>query len=145
MSESPRLKVLLVEDDENDIIFLKRALKATCPAIELEVARDGEQAVQYLSSRNGQPLPDRIILDLKLPRRSGTDVLAWIRSRPELKHLSVTVMTSSGEQSDLARIRQLGVDDYILKPVSYPGLLDVAASLCTRWGVNVPPGKGASA
>lgn len=142
MSASPRLKVLLVEDDENDIIFLMRALKATCATIELEVVRDGEQAVQYLSNRSGQPLPDRIILDLKLPRRNGIDVLAWIRSQPDLKHLSVTVMTSSSEQSDLARIRQLGVDDYIVKPVSYQGLLDVAAGLCTKWGVGVPTRKG---
>jgi DNA-binding response OmpR family regulator len=138
MGEKPNLKILLVEDDENDVLFLKRALKASCAAIELDVARDGELAVQYLSGKNGAALPDRIILDLKLPRRSGTDVLAWIRSQPSLRHLSVTVMTSSSERADIERVRHLGVDDYIVKPVSYQGLLDVAAGLCTRWGVASP-------
>jgi DNA-binding response OmpR family regulator len=138
------LRVLLVEDDENDIVFLKRALNATSTSINLDIAQDGDQAVQYLSARKGKALPERIILDLKLPRRSGTEVLAWIRSKPALKHLSITVLTSSGEQSDLARIRELGVDDYIVKPVSYQGLIEVAAKLCARWGVALSHGKGAT-
>jgi CheY-like chemotaxis protein len=135
MSEKSRPRVLLVEDDESDVLFFERALRAHGAEIDLEIARDGEQAVEKLSKRNGQPLPDRILLDLKLPRRSGIEVLSWIRSNPELKHLSVTIMTSSGEPSDLAGIRALGIDEYILKPVSYQLLLEIVGGLCAKWGI----------
>jgi CheY-like chemotaxis protein len=126
--------VLLVEDEENDVLFFQRALRGCGAQLDLEIARDGEEAVQRLSL--GDPLPDRIILDLKLPRRSGLEVLSWIRSTPALRHLSVTIMTSSGEPSDLARIRALGIDEYIMKPVSYHGLLEIVRALCRNW--NVP-------
>jgi DNA-binding response OmpR family regulator len=138
------LRVLLVEDDESDVLFFERALRAHGAAIDLEVAKDGEQAVATLSKGNGQPLPDRIILDLKLPRRSGIEVLTWIRSNPALKHLSVSIMTSSGEPSDLARIRDLGIDEYIVKPVSYQGLLEIVGSLCTKWGISANQPKDKS-
>jgi len=133
--EKARVRVLLVEDDQNDALFFQRAARAVCPAIELEVARDGELAVQMLSRRDGHPLPDRIVLDLKLPRRSGIEVLTWIRSNPSLKHLSVTILTSSGEPSDMERIRGLGIDEYIVKPVSYQGLLEIISRLGAKWGV----------
>jgi DNA-binding response OmpR family regulator len=116
--------VLLVEDDDNDVLFLQRALKGC----------GGESAVQKLMLAD--PLPDRILLDLKLPRRSGLEVLSWIRSTPGVRHLSVTIMTSSGEPSDLARIHQLGIDEYIVKPVSYEGLVQIVRSLCRTW--NIP-------
>ena len=133
MSERPRPKVLVVEDDDNDILFLQRALKGCGAELDLEIARDGERAVQRLSQGD---LPDRILLDLKLPRRSGLEVLAWIRSTPALKHLSVTVMTSSGEPSDLAKIQELGIEEYVVKPVSYQALLEIVRTLCRNW--NVP-------
>ena len=135
MNEKPRLRILLVEDDESDVLFFERALRANGAAIDLEVARDGEEAVRILSERNGRPLPDRIILDLKLPRRSGIEVLSWIRSNSTLRHLSVTILTSSGEPSDLARIHALGIEEYIVKPVSYQSLLEIVGGLCTKWGV----------
>jgi CheY-like chemotaxis protein len=136
MNDKPRLRILLVEDDENDVLFLERALRACGAQVELEIARDGEEAVQSLSRGDGRPLPDRMLLDLKLPRRSGLEVLSWIRSNPALKDLSVTIMTSSGEPSDLARIRELGIDEYILKPVSYQGLLEVVVGLCRKWQIS---------
>lgn len=133
MSDKPLLKVLLVEDDENDILFFKRALRSNGAQVDLEIARDGESAVQALSRR---PLPDRVVLDLKLPRRSGLEILSWIRSIPALKDLSVTILTSSGEPSDLARIQELGIDEYIMKPVSYQDLLAVVGALCRKWEVH---------
>jgi CheY-like chemotaxis protein len=139
MTDKPRLRVLLVEDDENDVLFFQRALRAHGAAIDLEIARDGEAAVNMLSNRDGRPLPDRVVLDLKLPRRSGIEVLSWIRSNPDLKDLTVTIMTSSGEPSDLAQIQGLGIDEYILKPVSYQSLLEIMGSLCDKWGAV--PGK----
>ena len=134
MTERPRPRVLLVEDDDNDMLFFQRALRACGAEVDLDVDRDGESAVQRLLRED--PLPDRILLDLKLPRRSGLEVLAWIRSIPALKDLSVTIMTSSGEPSDLARIRELGIDEYIVKPVSYQALLEIVATLCRNW--NIP-------
>lgn len=135
MTDQRRLRVLLVEDDENDVLFFQRALRSHGAAIDLEIARDGEAAVTTLSNRDGRPLPDRVVLDLKLPRRSGIEVLSWIRSNPALKDLTVTIMTSSGEPSDLAQIQELGIDEYILKPVSYQALLEIMGSLCGKWGV----------
>jgi CheY-like chemotaxis protein len=129
--------VLLVEDDDNDVLFFQRALRACGAELDLDVDRDGESAVQRLLRED--PLPDRILLDLKLPRRSGLEVLAWIRSIPALKDLSVTIMTSSGEPSDLARIRELGIDEYIVKPVSYQALLEIVATLCRKWNVPMKP------
>jgi CheY-like chemotaxis protein len=134
MDNHGRFKVLLVEDDENDIIFFQKALRTHGAEMDLEIARDGEHALRRLC-RTDIPLPDRVILDLKLPRRSGTEVLSWIRSSPSLNHLRVVILTSSGEPSDLSRIRELGIDEYILKPVSYQGLLDVVAGLCAKWSV----------
>ena len=133
MNERPRPRVLLVEDDDNDVLFFQRALRDCGAEIELEIAGDGESALQRLSK---EPRPDRVLLDLKLPRRSGLEVLAWIRSTPALKDLSVTIMTSSGEPSDLSRIRELGIDQYIVKPVSYQGLFEIVVALCRTW--NVP-------
>jgi CheY-like chemotaxis protein len=130
--------VLLVEDDDNDVVFFEKALSSHGAQVELEIAEDGEGAVEALSRGDGRPLPDRVVLDLKLPRLSGLEVLSWIRSMPALKHLSVTIMTSSSEPSDLARIRELGIDEYIVKPVSYQGLLEIVARLCSKWGI--PPG-----
>ena len=130
---SGRVRVLLVEDDESDVLFFERALRGHRAQVDLEVARDGEQAVRALSRQDGRPPPDQVVLDLKLPRRGGLEVLAWIRSTPALRSLPVTIMTSSGEPSDLQRIRQLGIEEYIVKPVSYQGLLDVVGALCAKW------------
>jgi len=135
VTDARLLRVLLVEDDESDVLFFQRALRALGVRLDLETARDGEEAVLVLSRGDGHPLPDRVVLDLKLPRRSGIEVLSWIRSNPALRELSVTIMTSSGEPSDLARIKQLGIDEYILKPVSYQGLLAVVGELCRKWEV----------
>lgn len=137
MSERQRPNVLLVEDDDSDVLFFQRALRGCGAQLDLEIVRDGESAIQRLS-RAGPP-PDRVLLDLKLPRRSGLEVLSWIRSTPSLKHLSVTIMTSSGEPSDLTQIRELGIDEYILKPVSYQGLLEIVRTLCKNWNVPMTP------
>jgi CheY-like chemotaxis protein len=126
----PRLRVLLVEDDANDVLFFQMALRSRRAEIDLEVAGDGAAAVRRLEAG---PPPDRVILDLKLPLVSGIEVLAWIRSNPALRHLSVIIMSSSGEPNDLARIEQLGIDEYIVKPVSYQGLLDIVGGLCAKW------------
>jgi CheY-like chemotaxis protein len=133
MNEKVSIRVLLVEDDESDVIFFERALRSLRARVDLQIARDGEEAIQALTPQEGRPLPDQVLLDLKLPRRSGLEVLTWIRSTPALRNLPVTILTSSGEPSDLRRIRELGIEEYIVKPVSYRGLLEVVGALCSKW------------
>ena len=132
MASSP-FRVLYVEDDEDDVLFMRRAFREVCPSIELAVARDGEQAVEYLSDH--RPAPDWVILDLKMPRRSGAEVLEWIRGHPILKGLRVTILSSSPEQADRARMKDLGIEEYVVKPTNYAGLLEITRSFCKRWGV----------
>ena len=131
------IRVLYAEDEEDDILFLRRALRASCPAVELTVAKDGDEAVRLLS--NGYR-PDWVVLDLKMPRRSGLEVLQWIRQHPTLNDLPVTILSSSAEQSDMARVRELGIVEYVVKPVNYEGLMEVVRSMCGRWGVTLSSG-----
>jgi len=132
MRERP-FTVLYAEDEEDDIIFMKKALRAVAPEVDLVAARDGQHAVDYLSTH---PPPDWVILDLKMPRRSGLEVLEWIRKESRFRDLKVTVFSSSPEQSDVERVRQLGIEEYIVKPISFAELQAVAWSMCRRWGVR---------
>lgn len=141
MKEAPKdAKILLlVEDNLDDALFARRAFAKVCPDARIEVARDGEQAVRYLSGtgefqdRHRHPLPSLVILDLKLPRKSGLEVLDWMRSTPELRELPVIVLTSSDQPQDVARARSLGILAYHVKPVSSEDLIEVAKSVCATW------------
>ena len=127
-----RFEVLYAEDEEDDVLFMRRALEASCASVSLTVAHDGEEAIRLLSD---DWRPDWLVLDLKMPRRSGLDVLKWVRGQEALKDLPVTVLSSSAEQSDMARVQELGIVEYIVKPVNYEGLMSVIRRLCSRWGV----------
>lgn len=127
--------LLLVEDDESDVLFLKRAFEKVGVTIHLEVVEDGQKAVDYLAGngpyadRSRYPAPTHVLLDLKLPELSGLEVLEWIRSEPRLRELRVTILTSSGQESDIHRARELGVDAYLVKPMKFVLLLDVAKAI----------------
>lgn len=136
-------KVLYAEDEEDDVLFMRRALKAACSTVELTVAKDGLDAIRALSQSDYRP--DWGILDLKMPRCSGLEVLRWIRAHPTLKDLPISILSSSAEQSDMARVQALGIDDYIVKPVDYEGLMKVIRSLCARWGGPAHPRDGGAA
>ncbi len=100
---------------------------------------DGDAAVQYLAGetpyrdRTVYPLPVVVLLDLKLPRRSGAEVLFWIRQQPKLKRLPVVVLTSSREYADINRIYDLGVNAYIVKPPDFEQLVDILKTLDLHW------------
>src|SRR5205085_9985879 len=100
---------------------------------------DGDEAVTYLlgqgryADRRAHPLPGLVLLDLKLPRRSGLEVLGWIRQQAGLRRLSVVVFTSSTETSDIDRAYDLGANSYLVKPVDSESLSDVVRSLCGYW------------
>src|SRR5258707_6450593 len=98
--------ILLAEDDENDVFFLKRALKEAGLETQIFVARDGQEAVNYLSgqppfaNRADFPVPTLLLLDLKMPRMSGFDVLQWLHAQKDFERLLVVVFSSSSEESD---------------------------------------------
>jgi CheY-like chemotaxis protein len=130
--------VLLVEDDPSDVLFMRRAGTQAGHRVPLVAVDDGEKAVAYLSGagpyadRERYPIPIMVLLDLKIPLLPGLDVLDWIRKNPGMKQLPVTVLTSSEEPGDVARARQLGVTDYLVKPTGYAQLLDMVRGLADR-------------
>ncbi len=131
--------ILQVEDDRNDVFFLEHALRAAGVSHPLHVARDGQEAVEYLSGtgafsdRTRHPLPCLILLDLKLPRRSGFEVLEWLREQPELQKLTVIVLTSSGREEDVDRSYFLGANSFVVKPSKLQERLEFARLLKGYW------------
>jgi CheY-like chemotaxis protein len=114
-------RVMLVDDDSDDVTFITRAWRATGVAHPLEVYSDGERAWDALQSNR----PDAVLLDLKMPRCSGLELLARIRANPALNDLSVFMLTSSRESRDLDEVNRLGIRGYLLKPISYSKLESV--------------------
>lgn len=131
--------ILLVEDDRNDVFLIQRAFRKANLANPIQVMKDGEAAVQYLSGqepyadRDRYPLPMLMLLDLKLPRRSGLEVLEWLKQQPKLKRLPVVVLTSSREHTDLNRAYDLGANSYLVKPVAFDSLLNMVQTLNQYW------------
>lgn len=141
--------VLLVEDDENDVLFVQRAFKQSGILNPLRVVRNGDDAVDYLggtgayTDRQAHPLPVFVLLDLKMPRRSGLEVLAWAKERTGLKRIPIVVLTSSKKDDDVNQAYELGANSYLVKPVSYEGLIELTKSLQLYWLVfNERPGIG---
>jgi CheY-like chemotaxis protein len=139
--------ILLVDDNPDDVLLMKRAFEATTIAAPLVVLGGGAAAIDYLSGSNpyadrvAHPLPVLMLLDLKMPRVSGFDVLAWLRAHPTLKRLPVVVMTSSSQEEDVNRAYDLGVNSYIVKPSGTKQLAAVAAQIESYWvGLNQRPG-----
>jgi CheY-like chemotaxis protein len=114
--------ILLVEDNDDDVFAMQRALRKAQITFPVHVVTDGQKAIEYLSGtgqyadRNYYPLPALIFLDLKLPYVGGFEVLQWMRHQPLLSHLAVVVLTGSAEQSDRDRAEKLGAQSYVVKP-----------------------------
>jgi DNA-binding response OmpR family regulator len=131
--------ILLVEDSEDDVFFMERAIRLSEVQIRLEIVRDGQAAVDYLSGireyadRKTYPIPSLILLDLKLPKVLGLDVLRWIRSRTELQTIPVIILTSSGERADLERGYRIGANSFMVKPSNADDLLGLAKCLSDYW------------
>lgn len=131
--------ILLVEDEPDDIFLLQRAFGRLNLPHSLQVIEDGEAAIAYLSRQEPYadaeryPFPTLILLDLKLPRLSGFEVLAWLRQQPELRRLLVVVLTSSQETLDINRAYDLGANSYLVKPVDFSVFLEMVRSLELYW------------
>jgi CheY-like chemotaxis protein len=133
--------VLLVEDNPVDVDLTQRAFARRKLANPIEVARDGEEALAYIPRwEAGEPTPLLILLDLKLPRVSGLEVLAQWKAHEVSRAIPVVVLSSSAEDKDIQAAYQLGANSYIVKPVDFTKFLDVAAQIELYWcALNEPP------
>jgi DNA-binding response OmpR family regulator len=143
MTDNPRT-ILLVEDDPDHEALTIRALRKSNIANDIKVARDGEEAINLLfgnSPRNLRPLPQVILLDLKLPKVDGLEVLRRIRESEQTSMLPVVILTSSDEESDIVRSYRLGVNSYIRKPVNFNEFAEATRQLGMYWLVlnECPP------
>ena len=119
--DKPVANILLAEDNEDDAIILSRALRKANVNHALIRVIDGEEAITYLMDK---PRPDLVLLDLKMPRMDGFDVLAFIRTRPELKGLPVVILTGSELANDKKMAEQLGVEDYLVKDFDWHAIAE---------------------
>lgn len=140
-------RILIVEDNEDDLELTLDALKTHNLANEVEIARDGAEALDYLFCRgkwenreNGNPAV--VLLDLKLPKLSGLEVLKQVRSEEKTKLIPVVILTSSNEEQDIIEGYKLGTNAYVVKPVVFERFMEAVEVLGTFWGIiNEPPVK----
>ncbi len=134
-------KVFLVEDNPDDEHLTLRALNKMPARLETTVARDGQEAVDWLTD-SARPLPDLVLLDLKLPKINGLEVLQKLRQHPRTKHLLIVVLTSSDEPSDIKASYQQYANSYIRKPVAFEEFGSVVSQLGHYWlQANLAPPK----
>lgn len=132
-------RVLIIEDDPNDIKLLRLAFQDTPVADRLDIVRDGDEAIEYLTStgrhdgRRDTRWPALIILDLNLPGRKGHEILRWLRWEAGVTQLPVIVLTSSVSPADVHRAYELGANSYLEKPTSHASMRELAEMVATYW------------
>jgi CheY-like chemotaxis protein len=133
--------ILLVEDNPMDVDLTRRAFARHKLSNPIQVARDGQEALAYLARwEAGEPRPIVILLDLKLPKVDGLEVLRRIKSHPRFCAIPIVVLTTSTEDHDIQTAYQLGVNSYIVKPVDFDKFIQVAAHIELYWcALNTPP------
>jgi CheY-like chemotaxis protein len=146
MSENNFVEILLVEDNPQDLELTRRALRKGNLTNNIHVARDGAEALEFLfcegahAGRKIEDGPKLILLDLKLPKVDGLEVLKRVKSNPLTKTIPVVVLTSSKEQNDVIESYQLGVNSYIVKPVNFERFAEAVRDVGMYWLLlNHPP------
>ena len=139
MSEIPT--ILYVDDDGNDVVLMKHAIRAAGACFELQVVNNPEEAGAYLDGdepygdRKCFPFPALVLLDLKMPRMHGFEVLTWIRKHPNLKRMVVIVLTASNHDREVNRAYELGANSYLVKPVQLEALVELVKGISNYWMV----------
>lgn len=138
---TPYRPILLVEDNPMDLDLTRRAFSRRKLLNPIEVARDGEEALAWMRRWDeGAPIPVLILLDLKLPRVNGLEVLRRYKEHPIYRSIPVVVLTTSNEDRDIETAYQLGANSYIVKPVEFEKFIEVAAQMEVYWTLlNQPP------
>ena len=138
--------ILLVEDNPDDVLLIRRAFQKANLANPMKVASDGEEAIRYLSGtdqfadRSAYPMPLFVLLDLKLPRIGGLEVIEWARNQQGLRCMPIVVLTSSVQDEDVKHAYHAGANSYLVKPVEFENLISMAKTLNLYWVVmNVRP------
>ena len=133
--------ILSVEDNPDDVLILKRAFQKANTSAHLEFLADGDLAIEYLAKSSQNPCPSLLLLDLKLPRKSGLEVLAWLRAQPCLKRLPVVMLTSSNQPKEINSAYDLGANSYLVKPGSMDDFVQLAKAVEAYWvQTNTGPG-----
>lgn len=138
------LTILLVEDNSDDELLTLRALRNNHIANDVTVARDGAEALAYLFGPVSHPLPHVILLDLKLPKVDGLEVLRRVRADPRTRLVPVIILTSSDEERDLVDGYALGANSYVRKPVEFDRFMEAVRIMGLYWllvNIAAPPGE----
>src|SRR3954447_20697293 len=131
--------ILLVEDLSDDVFFIERALGKAGVPNPLAVVSNGHEAIHYLdghghfADRGQYPLPGLLLLDLKMPQMDGFDVLAWLLPQRQFDNMAVVVLSGSELESDIVKAKELGADDYHVKPAGVDGLVALVRGLREKW------------
>jgi CheY-like chemotaxis protein len=134
-----RATVLIVDDDANDVLLFQHACDRAGVTLRLQVAEDGEQAIAYLSGagkfgdRDQYPLPHLVLLDLKMPRVNGFEVLDWMRHDEKFRRLPAVILTSSNYETDVKRAYDSGANSYLVKPVGFEALVELTKAIHHYW------------
>ncbi len=132
--------ILHVEDNADDVMLTAMAFRKAGAAVKLDVASDGDQAITALQNALTGTPPACVLLDIKLPCKSGLEVLAWIRDEPRLKRLPVVMFSSSLLPEDINRAYDLGANSYLIKPPDLESLIGLARTIDHYWlRTNMPP------
>jgi CheY-like chemotaxis protein len=141
--EKKLFTVLLVEDDLNDIFLVKRAFRTTRIPNPLQVVTDGEEAIRYLrgegkyEDREAYPLPKLIVMDIKMPRRSGFEVLEWVKGdRRPMRRIPIIIVSSSDSIADINQAYEAGANAYMIKPMDYRAVEHLFESITHYWGLE---------
>lgn len=134
-----KLVILVAEDDPNDLELLRHVVNENGVEVNFQSAQDGEQVIDYLKAqrqfadRAAHPIPDIIVLDLKMPRVNGFEVLEWLRQQPALASIPVIILSGSGLESDIREAYRLGANTYFTKPGQLAELRKIVSSLIDYW------------
>lgn len=137
--------ILLVEDEENDAMLLKMAFTKNKIFNPVQWVSDGLEAIAYLNGdgiyadRTLYPFPEVLLLDLKMPRMTGLELLSWIRDHPDFRVIPTIVMTSSRQDLDIEKAYNLGANTYMIKPSSFDELARMAKAAHEYWALSVKP------